>query len=72
MLDGYKWRRTQQINDNISNAWMAARFIWDSNLQPLKDYMVDNEQQVQRPEDMEAIVRVLNAAYGGTVKRRGE
>lgn len=71
MLIGHRKRERHEINKLLYTAWHMAVFSRQKKIPELKTILIDEEQQErpkeQTPEQMLAIVRIWNAAYGGTV-----
>ena len=66
MLEGYGLRREQHLNDLISQAWHTAALYRVDRMPDLESLLITRPSgRVQTPEDMETIVTILNAAFGG-------
>jgi len=73
MCEGYKWRREQQLNDLISHAWHTARLtMWTKEFPKLETLLIRRNSKPQTAEDMLAVVKILNAAFGGVVVEKEE
>ena len=74
-MDGYRRVQTRRSNDLLSLAWWAAAFARQERLPELKSLLVDPEEEPAHPEEqtpdtMFGLIRMMNAAYGGTEDAR--
>jgi len=69
MLDGFTRRRTQTNNDLLYVSWHVAAFNRQKTLPSLKSILVENptEHHQQTDEEMLAMIKIINAAFGGKV-----
>ena len=71
MFDGWQENQKEKFSELISLAWYTAAFSRQEKLPPLKGLLqqLENTQQHQKQtdEEMLAMVKVLNAAFGGEV-----
>ncbi len=56
-----------QRNDLISHAWLNAKLTWAKDIPPLQDLLNAEPKKEQTDEQMLAVVKLLNAAFGGKV-----
>jgi hypothetical protein len=66
-LDGYKRHEKRRVNELLSLAWHIALFERQKKL-PALDTILQDEQKEHRKQtvdEMIAVVKLLNAAYGG-------
>ena len=70
LVDGYRRVQVRRSNDLVSLAWWAAAFARQDRLPALKDLLQDPEaepvKEEQSPDTMFGLIRMMNAAYGGT------
>lgn len=69
MVDGYIRRQKNKRNELLYLAWHTAALIRQAELPALADLVQDEpkEPHEQTPEEMIAVLRLINAAYGGNV-----
>jgi len=70
MVDGFVERERLKRNDLIANAWYGEAFARTERLPRLDSLMTKKEappaeEKEQTPEEMMAVCRVLNMAFGG-------
>jgi hypothetical protein len=70
MIDGFNERERRHRNDLLSLAWYGEAFARTKNLPKLEDLLTerkrsDEPKREQTPEEMMAVCRMLNAAFGG-------
>jgi hypothetical protein len=72
MVEGYRWRRVQQLNDNATQAWLISRLVWAEKVE-LKSLLIETERQEQKQttQDIERVMRSITIAMGGTVTEIG-
>jgi hypothetical protein len=67
MLDGYNRCRKRQINDMIYTAWHTAVLSRVKDIPSLDSLMAGTERKKEQTnEEMMAMAKILNAAFGGT------
>jgi hypothetical protein len=59
----------QHKNDIISLAWHTAMFERQQKLEPLSNFLIKEHSEIkeQTPEQQYAMIKMLNAALGGSV-----
>lgn len=70
ICEAYKQKHTRHNNELISLAWYTAVLSRQEKLPELKSLLIDentNESRQQTDEEMMAMCKILNAAYGGEV-----
>jgi hypothetical protein len=72
MTKGYVEEKRERGNDLMTSAWFTAYFTRKNPMPPLKDFIQSDKAESkpnkpQTPEQMLAMARILNAAYGGDV-----
>lgn len=69
MLEGFSKRRIQINNDLLYASWHIAAFSRQKNLPSLKSILIQDlsDRHQQTDEEMLAVVKVVNAAFGGKV-----
>ena len=68
MLEGYRWRRTQALNDNATNAWLTSRLVWVGKI--ALDSLLISETKPKReetPHEQVEKLKAMNAGFGGEV-----
>jgi hypothetical protein len=67
ILEGYNRCRKQQIKDMIYIAWHTAALTRIKEIPSLSSLMQETEKKkVQTDEEMMAMAKILNAAFGGS------
>ncbi len=69
MVNAYNINKRHERNTNIYIAWHVALFNRQKVLPALNALLIDpyqTEPKEQTPEEMLAVARLINAAYGGT------
>lgn len=72
ILQGFNRRQVQHRNELLYHAWHTEVFARQKQLPKLADIIQDDSEQVERKpkqsdEEMMAMCRMLNAAFGGEV-----
>jgi hypothetical protein len=71
MFKGFNRRQVQKRNELLFHAWHAELFARQKKLPELASIIQDDEPQEQRvkqsDDEMMAICKILNAAFGGEV-----
>lgn len=66
MVEGYSKRKTNRTNELLYLAWHIAALSRVQKIPELESlYIKDEKIHKQTDEDMMAMARVLNAAFGG-------
>lgn len=68
MAEGYGRRHKQRMNELIFTAWHVEAFARQKKLPALKSLMQETHEKPKREQtddEMMAICRMLNAAFGG-------
>jgi hypothetical protein len=68
MSEAYKRRERHRINELLYMAWHTALFERQKKLPALNTVLLDEQQKEHRKQtvdEMIAVVKLLNAAYGG-------
>ena len=66
MADGYNRRQKNMLDELMYHAWHSAALLRVNKLPSLKSLM-QTENKAQSVDDMLAMVKMLNAAFGGEV-----
>ncbi len=64
MVEGYKKRKKQTFDELLYLAWHTEAFARMKKLPSLKS-LIKGEKRQQTDEEMLAMCKMLNAAYGG-------
>lgn len=68
MVDGHGRKQKRHRNEILYGAWYTAMLMRQEKIPPLSELMQDMEpKEPQTDDDMLAMVKVLNAAFGGEV-----
>lgn len=71
---GYMDRAKQERDDKISAAWLNQYFKRQKRLPPLKDFIGGEDKKEKKPQtakDILAVVKALNAKFGGSEQKEG-
>ncbi len=65
---GYEKRNEIQSKENIYQAYLISRWVWQEKIDIEKILETKKEKKPMTDEDMLKQVKVLNAMFGGTAK----
>lgn len=68
-LNAYAENREIKQKENIYQAYLVSRFVWKKKIDIKKMLSIKKEKKVMTDEQMFNQVKVLNAVFGGEVKR---
>lgn len=68
-LNAYAENMEIKQKENIYQAYLVSRFVWKKKIDIKKMLSIKKEKKVMTDEQMFNQVKVLNAVFGGEVKR---
>ncbi|MCE5226707.1 MAG: hypothetical protein LLG05_12725 [Porphyromonadaceae bacterium] len=69
--DGYSQRRKSESKDNIYQAYLISRWVWEKKIDIEKILGCEEKKKIMTDNEMLAQVKALNKLFGGEVKEIG-
>lgn len=69
-IKSYAKKKEMEQKESIYQAYLISRFVWQKKIDIKKILSFEKEKKVMTDNEMLEKVKVLNAVFGGTVKKK--